>query len=124
MKPPVKLFEVLAVLGSVVFVVALFANEPADPAPASSDPSGEVDPTAETADGADLYGRRCAGCHGSNGGGAVGPALGGGAAVANFPDPADQASVIREGRRGMPSFSSLSAAEIDALVAYTRELPG
>lgn len=119
MKPLVRVLEVLAVVAAVVFVIALFANEPADPPSASG-----ADPTTEVADGADLYGRRCAGCHGSDGGGSVGPALGGGAAVANFPDPADQATVIRNGRGGMPGFSSLSDAEIDAVVAYSRELPG
>ncbi|HUW01122.1 MAG TPA: cytochrome c [Acidimicrobiales bacterium] len=121
MKPLVRVFEVLAVLGSAVFVIALFANEPADPA---SDPSGEIGPTTESADGQDLYGRRCAGCHGADGQGSVGPRLGGGAAIENFPDPADQATVIRNGRGGMPSFSSLSDEEIDALVVYTRDLPG
>ncbi len=88
------------------------------------------DPTIESAEGdplvvgQDVYGRRCAGCHGGDGQGSVGPQLGGGAAIAAFPDPADQATVVREGRRGMPGFSNLSAEEIDAVVLYSRELPG
>jgi mono/diheme cytochrome c family protein len=41
--------------------------------------------------------------------------------VERFPDPADQAAVIVEGRRGMPAFGTrLSADELAAVVEFTR----
>lgn len=143
MKQLVRVFEVVAVVASLAFVLALFLNEPDDPAPAdvaSESPdtgdNGDGDDGDDVVDGdpgevdllavgRDLYGRRCGSCHGGDGQGALGPALGGGAVVAEYPDPADQARVIREGQGGMPGFSSLTDTEIEALVVYTREeLPG
>ncbi len=72
-------------------------------------------------DGARLYDRNCASCHGVNGKGGIGVPL----ALPSF-----QASVsdeylrktIRYGRPGrvMPSFSSLSKEEIEAIVGHVR----
>jgi mono/diheme cytochrome c family protein len=46
-----------------------------------------------------------------------------GAVVERFPDPGDQAVVITEGRGAMPAFGGrYSAAEIRAVVRYTREV--
>ena len=40
-----------------------------------------------------------------------------------YPDAADQVAVVRDGRRSMPSFGgTLSEAEIEAVVRYTREV--
>ena len=84
-------------------------------------PDGQPDP--ELAVGRDVYSRRCANCHGADGGGGTGPKLSEGEVIETYPDPADQREVIAEGRNAMPSFSgSLSSAELDAVVRYTREV--
>jgi mono/diheme cytochrome c family protein len=108
----VDVVQVLALLAAVVFVVALFANEPESSTP---DASGAVD-------GAAIYAASCASCHGTDGQGNVGPALGGGAVVEAYPDPADQVAVVTDGRNAMPDFGqNLSPEEIEAVVAYTRD---
>ena len=85
-------------------------------------PDGQ--PDAVLALGRDVFASRCSTCHGSAGGGGTGLKLAG-TVEETFPDPADQAEVIREGRSNMPSFGgTLSAAEIDAVVRYTREVLG
>ena len=127
MKRLVDIVQVLALLAAALTVVMLFANEPEDTAPATAtaaDTGGDSDDggDAEAVDGAAVYAANCASCHGADGGGAVGPALGGGAAVEAFPDEADQIAVVTDGRNGMPSFgANLSAEEIEAVVAYTRD---
>lgn len=108
--------EALVALCVIVFVVLLFANSPTAPPPAPPDVVA-----AAGVDGADLYGRRCAGCHGGDGSGGIGPRLAGGRVVSAFPDPADQIAVVTNGRGGMPAFGSrLSGDEIAAIVDYTR----
>ncbi|MEO0493228.1 MAG: cytochrome c [Actinomycetota bacterium] len=80
-------------------------------------------PDEELSLGRDVYSRRCANCHGAGGGGGTGPKLSEGQVVVDYPDPADQRAVIANGRNAMPAFSgSLSTAEIDAVVRYTREV--
>jgi len=75
--------------------------------------------------GREVYQRRCANCHGTAGGGGTGPELAGGAVAAAYPDPADQVALIADGRNGMPAFAgSLTTAEIEAVVRYTREVLG
>lgn len=75
--------------------------------------------------GRDVYKRNCATCHAGDGGGGKGPKLKDGAVAEKYPDPADQAAVIRNGRRQMPSFGErLTGAEIDAVVRFTREVLG
>ena len=72
-----------------------------------------------------VYNSRCASCHGSSGQGGVGSKLGGGQVVKKYTDVADQRSVIEDGRKAMPRFSSvLSTDEIDAVIRYTRESLG
>ncbi len=96
-------------------VVLLFTLEGADPPSTTSAVSA-----AALADGAEIYARQCASCHGNIGEGGLGPALAG-SVVARYPDPRDQATVVATGRLGMPGFSSsLSDDEIAAVVAFTR----
>ena len=88
----------------------------------SETPEAPSAPAADMALGQTVFEANCAVCHGQNGEGGVGPQLGGGAAVANFPDPADQIAVVTNGRNAMPAWgSSLSEEEIAAVVAYERE---
>ena len=98
--------QVAAALVAVTFVVLLFANEP-DDAP---------EPTSL---GAQVYADNCAGCHGADGGGGVGPSL---LRITDvLPNEADEIAVVTDGRGSMPAWDGrLSADEIRAVVAYTR----
>ena len=72
-------------------------------------------------DGAHLYSKNCAVCHGQNGNGGMGVPL----ALPSFQATIDDdylRRTIRHGRPGrvMPAFGTLSDMEIDALVKYVR----
>ncbi len=72
-------------------------------------------------DGADLYTRNCAACHGMDGSGGVGVPL----ALPAFLDSVTDhylKTTIRHGRPGrvMPAFSQLSDAQVSAIVAHLR----
>jgi mono/diheme cytochrome c family protein len=108
--------EGLVAAAVVVFVVLLFTNDPTPPPAVAADAVA-----AGGLEGAAFYGQSCAGCHGGDGSGGIGPRLAGGRVVANFPDPQDQIAVVTNGRGGMPAFAErLSAEEIAAVVEYTR----
>jgi mono/diheme cytochrome c family protein len=112
-------YIVEAIVGIVVIltVVLLFANDPEQP-PAA--PAAAVE-AAGGVDGAAVFGDNCAGCHGGDGSGGIGPRLAGGRVVQRFPDPADQIAVVTDGRGGMPAWRDrLSEEEIAAVVEYTR----
>jgi mono/diheme cytochrome c family protein len=107
----VTLLEIVVLLGAAVFFVLLFANEPG---------SGD---SAAASPGASLFAANCASCHGSDGGGGIGPQLSDGRVTAAFPDAADEIDVVTNGRGGMPAFGKvLSAAELKLVVEYTRTL--
>ena len=113
----VVVVEAIVAVAVVVTVVLLFTNSPTAPPAATA----EVVAAAGGLDGAALYGASCAGCHGGDGSGGLGPPLAGGRMEDRFPDPADQVLVVTAGRGNMPAFGErLSAEEIDAVVAYTR----
>ena len=100
----------------VVVVAMLFLNDPVSP----PQPAGDIDVPAGI-DAAALYGRSCAGCHGGDGSGGIGPPLKAARVIERFPTAADQAAVVADGRGGMPAFAGrVSAEEIDAIVEYTR----
>lgn len=129
MKRIVTIVEVIVLGCFGVFLLLLFVNESAKPTRAAtgatssgaSGASGASEAPAVSAAGQELYDNRCAGCHGAEGQGSIGPALGNGEATKNFPNAADEVKVIVTGRGGMPSFGSrLSAEEIRAIVDYTR----
>ena len=71
--------------------------------------------TAQTDDAAaEIYGVQCAGCHGANGEGGVGPSL-----VASTMTLDQVGAVIADGATGMPGYAtSLDTAALDALSAY------
>jgi mono/diheme cytochrome c family protein len=105
--------QLAALVVTAAFVLLLFVNEPAKPA---AIPAVGTDQA-----GAAIYSTRCAGCHGSDGGGGFGPALGNGIVAERYPDPADQAAVIANGQGAMPGFDgSLSPEQITAVVTFTR----
>lgn len=104
---------------AVVVVAALLFGCGDDGAP----PTTLAD--AQLRAGQDVYAARCSMCHGSDGRGGVGPALGNGVVVTRIPDVAEHRRVVVEGRNGMPSFATvLSDEEIDAVVRYEREALG
>jgi mono/diheme cytochrome c family protein len=71
--------------------------------------------------GEQVWVRSCAGCHGADGEGGIGPTLAGGAVVEEFPDRAEQITLVTEGLGGMPAFGGrLTPGEIGAVVDYTR----
>jgi mono/diheme cytochrome c family protein len=109
----VRVVQIGALIVVAAFVILLFVNEPAKPAPI---------PQAGTANtGQAIFATRCATCHGADGGGGFGPALRGGLVVKEFPDPAAQIVVVKGGRGSMPSFAdSLTDEQIAAVVQYTR----
>ena len=77
---------------------------------------------AQLVRGREVYARNCVGCHGVSGQGGVGPKISDGLTVESYPDPADQATIIADGRGQMPAFvGKLSQEEIDAVVRFTRE---
>jgi mono/diheme cytochrome c family protein len=105
--------ELVVAVAVIVTVVLLFTNQPTAPPPARAVAGG--------VDGADVFARNCAGCHGGDGSGGIGPRLSGGRVVEHYPDPADQIAVVTYGRDGMPTFGGrLTDAEIAAVVEYTR----
>jgi mono/diheme cytochrome c family protein len=119
-KKLVNAAEVVALIAAAAFVVLLVVYRPAAPA-TSSPPAAEVagDPLAA---GAAIFKANCSGCHGSTGGGAIGPKLANGAVVAKYPDAANEVAVVSNGRGTMPAWSGkLTAAQIEAVVRYTRE---
>jgi mono/diheme cytochrome c family protein len=102
-------------LGAVLLAGCATGTAPFAP----TGPDGQPDPALELGRG--IYAQQCARCHGADGRGGAGPRLAGRMESA-FPDPAEQAEVVREGRRGMPAFPRLSDDELDAVVRYTREV--
>lgn len=77
--------------------------------------------TVATVDAAAIFSQKCAGCHGANGGGGMGPALGA------TDEKGDEyiRNVIVNGspEKGMPAFGSqLSEAEVTAMVNHVKSL--
>jgi mono/diheme cytochrome c family protein len=104
--------EAFALLAIAVFVIMLFANEPGGSGGGSAGGPG-----------AEIFSSRCASCHGSDGGGGIGPRLSGGAVADAYPDVADEIEVVTNGKSSMPSFEGrLTPEEIEQVVDYTRTL--
>ena len=125
LKRVVAVVEVIAVAGFVVMVVLLVVKQPTKNLtalpPPTSVPSGQNTAVVVAVDGAQVYKANCAGCHGGNGGGGIGPQLRDGAVISAFPDAASQVEFINGGAPGMPAFGDrLSAAELEAVVEFTR----
>lgn len=103
----VTAIELLTMVGVVVFVVLLFANEPSTSGTAPS-PGGQ------------LFQANCASCHGAQGEGGIGPRLAG-VVTHDFPNETDQINFVTKGKGSMPAFGgNLSPAQIRQVVDYTR----
>ena len=104
----VNAVEVAALAAAAFTLVMLFANEPGGSAKAGGP-------------GAQVFAANCARCHGSGGGGGVGPKLAG--EVSDRYSVDEEIDVVKEGPGSMPSFEeSLSDEEIQQVVEYTRSL--
>lgn len=77
---------------------------------------------SESTDGAVLYRKHCAACHGADLAGGVGPSLASGSDGAGESD-ASYRTVIRDGTTDMRA-SSLDDLRIDAVIAYIRQVQG
>lgn len=109
----VNVIEILVLIGTAVFAILLFANEPTSGGSASS----------YAPPGASLFVANCASCHGIDGSGGSGPALSAGKLAAAYPNATDEVQVVANGRNAMPGFGHrLSPADIDLVVDYTRTL--
>jgi mono/diheme cytochrome c family protein len=102
-------------------------------------PAGEDDPVVL---GSQVYLANCASCHGATGGGVSAPAFTDGAVVATWPDWRDHAAWVRLGSANwpaatygaqkkkvggvgqMPSWESLTDAQIAQVVIHERQLSG
>jgi cytochrome c oxidase cbb3-type subunit 3 len=112
--------RVRALIALVLIAVVLAAACSNEDTPALS---GDQADDAALLTGQRVYDDNCARCHGNAGGGGAGPKLSDGEVVKDFPDPEDQAEVIRKGRGAMPAWENkLTSEEIDAVVRYTREV--
>ena len=116
--------EVIAVAGFVVMVALLVVKQPTKNLtalpPPTTVPAGQTAP-AGAPNGAQLYRSNCAGCHGGDGGGGIGPQLRDGAVTSAFKDAASQVDFVKSGTGGMPAFRDrLSENEIQAVVEFTR----
>lgn len=111
-------FIVTAMLSATILGIGLNVNLGSESQVGGSDVVGLVL-------GERIYNTNCASCHGSTGEGKVGPALGNGAVVENYPFLSRQIAVITEGQGAMPSFANtLSTEEIEAVAIYEREKLG
>jgi cytochrome c551 len=129
----VDVVEVVAAACAVIFVVLLFVERPPGtkaPTAGASTPQvtvetgtgGSGETTVPAVSGAAVFASNCARCHGSDAQGGLGPRLAGVVTKA-FPDKRVQIIVVTQGSGGMPAFGGrLSAAEIKAVVDYTRSL--
>ena len=119
----VNVIEVLALVAAVFAVVMLFVAEPEHGTAVAKGGAGAAynpETGALPTGGAEIYVARCAGCHGSDGGGGTGPRLAG-KVTDDFPDVEDQIAFVTKGKNGMPAFgATLSAADLRAVVEYTR----
>ncbi len=107
-KRVVNVVEIRTLLGVIVFVIALFANEPGGGG------------AAKSGAGYSIYVANCARCHGQDGEGGQGPKLAG-EVTKDFPDIEQQIIVVEEGTGRMPSFKGkLGNDEIRQVVEYTR----
>lgn len=114
LKRIVAVTEVLAIVAFVAFVALLLVKQPTS--------SGGSSRAAATVDGASLFAANCAGCHGSQGEGGVGPKLAGGRVTTAFADASRELTFIRSGSGVMPGFAStLTPEQLQAVVDYTRK---
>lgn len=86
-------------------------------------PTGALARDDEVLTGRRLYSTYCAACHGTSGGGGVGPKFTDGRLLTDFPTVEEQVTFVSNGKGAMPAWGkTMSAAEICAVVRYEREV--
>jgi len=86
-------------------------------------PTGAAAHDAELLDGRSVFAAHCATCHGTAGGGGLGPKFSDGRLLRDFPGIDAQIRFVEHGKGVMPAWQHLlSAAQIRAVVRYEREL--
>ena len=122
LKRIVSTLEIVAVVGFVVMVSLLVLKQPSKHLTSLPPPSSaSAGQTGATADGARLFRSNCAGCHGADGTGGIGPQLSGGQVTKAFTTAAAEADFVKHGGGGMPAFRDrLSETELQAIVDFTR----
>jgi cytochrome c oxidase cbb3-type subunit III len=111
----------LLLIASGLGLTRLHASPQGPPPPAGppqESPVPKMTPD-DIAMGKQLFGGNCAGCHGFDGGGQLGPSLKG---VVQRKGDAGVFGVIRGGQGGMPPQSSLNDQRVWQVVAYVRTL--
>jgi mono/diheme cytochrome c family protein len=115
-----------AALVALVVALALAGCAGGDGAPDAAvppRPTGALAGDAALLEGRRVYAKYCASCHGASGEGAPAPAFVQGRLLRVLPDAADELALVREGVGAMPSFAeTLTTAQLDAVVRYTREV--
>jgi mono/diheme cytochrome c family protein len=86
------------------------------------EPKGKQAGDTELVEGRRVFVASCQRCHGARGQGLTGPALAG-VVTRSFPNGQNEINVVTNGTSAMPAWKTqLSAAEIAAVVRYTREV--
>ena len=102
-----------------LLILVLAACGPSETA--SEDPASLEGAAAQEIDSAEIFADRCARCHGADRTGDKGPAL---LPERLSKESADYQTIIKDGFKGMPAFSSrLSSEEINALVEFILSEP-
>ncbi len=107
-----RMFAIVAALSLLAGACAADVASPE--VPASDD---------QLVEGREIYISSCASCHGATGQGGRGSKLNEGRVLERYPEVVDQIELVAAGRGAMPAFDSrLSAAEIEAVVRYSRDI--
>jgi mono/diheme cytochrome c family protein len=119
LKRVVNVVEILAVIGFAVFVLLLLVDQPDKPTAAAT--SSPASGGAAAVNGAAIFDRQCARCHGDKGQGGIGPKLNGGSVTQRFATADAELVIVKGGEGGMPAFENqLSPDELRAVVDFTR----
>jgi mono/diheme cytochrome c family protein len=111
------------VVASVLVALALTACGGSPSTAATPLPTGSLAHNTELLQGRTLFAANCASCHGTAGGGGLGPKFTGGRLQRDFPDIDAQIAFVKRGRGIMPAWGSvLSGAQIRAVVSYERDV--
>jgi cytochrome c oxidase subunit 2 len=109
----------VVLLGALVFGAACGSKSQPNVAP---QPKGKQAQDSELVEGRMVFVANCQRCHGPRGQGLIGPKLAG-VVTNSFPNIQNEINVVTNGAGAMPAWhDKLSAADIKAVVRYTREV--
>jgi mono/diheme cytochrome c family protein len=109
----------VVLVGAFVFGAACGGKTQPNVAP---QPTGKAAADTQLVQGRQIWVANCQRCHGARGQGQVGPRLAG-VVTGSFPNVQNEINVVSNGAGAMPAWKArLSAAQIAAVVRYTREV--